>query len=59
MFFERCSDTVWSLDKWEVIELALWTCLGNRYGWKEKDTRLEFWDIPMFQGKRNSGDKGE
>ena len=52
MFFERCSDTVWSLDKWEVIELALWTCLGNRYGWKEKDTRLEFWDIPMFQGKK-------
>lgn len=59
MLFERWSDTMWNIDKWEVFELELQTCLDNKYRWKEKDTSLEFWALPMSQGKGKCDDRGE
>lgn len=56
---ERWSDTMWSIEKWEVIEPELWICLDNRSRWKEKNTRLEFWNIPIFKGQGKREDKEE
>lgn len=50
---------MWSIVELEVIEPELCTYLDRIYIWEQKNTRLEFWDAPMFKGMERSDHKGE